>query len=460
MTVNLEQSVHRSRYTAETLWMCLAGILIFVAIMASLTHMQRSNNGDGWRMFRSAHVEMPADYFASRPFDRFIDFTPLNKVPHGYFLPLTPGAAVLQAVSLTERALQFKRFDFLYLSAVYAALYAAGIVLLLRRLHPVVVLPVVCVLLNPYVLAYFNSPYEESLYIALTPFLCYGLIDRMAVRGPATRGAVLIMAVAKIQFAPMVLFGLLAGKTRSELVRRNLVYGVLALLVIGFTVYKTNKFFEYMNGYNRYFNGLSYSMSGVSSWPVKHFIERNAAGPALVAQNSNAHLPEGMEPTKQYWGTSYWPTGTSIEPTTAAYIIQHQRAWYWQTVLANPRYLFRLATEPLLMTWRADYTMTYFFRTDLLDSTWLQWATLPMRYLGVIYLVCLASALVLAARRKSVRHVLTILFMLLYPLPVVYGDGYYEFEKHMFPMVLLGIVYGMTYVLQKESALVRVRSSS
>jgi hypothetical protein len=41
------------------------------------------------------------------------------------------------------------------------------------NIRSILALPVLLFLVNPYVLAYFNSPYEESLFIALCPMLSF-----------------------------------------------------------------------------------------------------------------------------------------------------------------------------------------------------------------------------------------------------------------------------------------------
>ncbi len=410
----------------------IIGMLIIFAGLISIAHqMQRPNNGDGWRVLRSAQILGPQDYYKKQPFPRFFEFKELENIKPIDLIPMSSSAAIVELISFAERAAGFGKFDFLVVTAVYYALYLFGIFLILLNIRFAFVIPALILLLNPYILAYFNSPYEESLFIALCPLLSFFFISG----GLAIRSVALAMAATKVQFAPAFLFGIKDLKLKN-----NLVYLLISMLVIGAVVMKASKF-NVPNSYNRYFNGLSYSMAGVSAWPAYDFIARRAIAGEMTS-SKDIIFPAGAARIEPYWGSSFWPTGDKLDADESKFISENAGRWFWKTVLANPRHYYRILTEPILTMINADYRMAYVFRSGM-NNRWLDIQGLVMQNFGVIFLLASAGGLVMAIRNRNPMHVLFVLFSLMYPLLVVYGDGYYEFEKHVFPVLVLGVVFSI-----------------
>ena len=410
-------------------------LIVFAAFMLLSHHLQLQNNGDGSRIMRSAQILATGDFYSWQPFPRLYEFQDIGNIKPKDLIPVSSGAAIVELISFAERAVNFKKFDFLWVTAFYSAVYLFGILLILLNLRLVFAIPMLLILVNPYVLAYFNSPYEESLFIALCPIFSFFFIKEGISSGFAIKTIALAMASTKIQFAPLLLFGIKNFKLRN-----NIVYMLVSILVIGATVVKIRSF-SGPNNYDRYFNGLSYSMSEVSTWPVNEFIERRSIAGKMTA-SKDIIFPAESSYIRKYWGSSFWPTGNKLDAIERKYVYDNVDRWFWETVIVNPKYYYRLLTEPIFTMVKADYRISYIFNSDM-KNRWMDIHALVMQNFGVIFLLLSISSLVISIRNKNPVHVLFVLFLLMYPLIVVYGAAYHEFEKHLFPVMFLGVVFSI-----------------
>jgi hypothetical protein len=416
-------------------------LILFVASVPFSHHIQRPNNGDGWRVMRSAHILPLQGYYAHQPFPRLYDFLDIRDIDYRALIPMSSSAAIVEVVSLAQRAGQFKHFDFLWVTATYSAIYFLGILLILLNIRLILAIPVLLILVNPYVLAYFNSPYEESLFIALCPLLSFFLLQGGTSGRSATRLIALAMASTKASFAPALLFG-----TRNPKSGHFIVYLLMSMLVVGGVVMKLDKSRE-PNNYNRYFNGLSYSMSEVSSWPAHEFLSRQSIAGTRTARRGMV-FPADSSRIRPYWGSSFWPTGYRLDAANRRYVSERVSPWFWETVLANPGYYCRLLTEPLFTMVTADYRMNYVFISDV-NNGWLDIHAFVMQHFGLLVLLSSITILVISIRNKTPRYALVVCASLFYPLLVVYGDGYYEFERHLFPVLFLEVVLSIALLLMR-----------
>ncbi|HVK40391.1 MAG TPA: hypothetical protein VNA88_17810 [Candidatus Kapabacteria bacterium] len=412
----------------------VVGIVLVAAILVVTRFVQMQNNGDGWRVLRSAQIDAPNDYFAWKSFPRYFDFTPLDALTPRYLVPASPTAAIVEAISFSQRALGFSRFDFMAVTALYAVLYVAGLMLLIGRVRRAFWIPAAVLLFNPYILAYFNSPYEESLFIALSPLLAHFISNGMRPRSAASATA-LVISIVKVQFAPAALLGL--GRDSA---RRTIIYLVIVLAVLVASILKSNAL-RASNDYNRFFNGLAYSASDVSTWRANEFLERRAAADTLV-DGSGIDLPADIGAQRQLWGSSYWPTGIEQDTARQQFVAEHVRGWYWQTLGANPSLMVDAVVQPVATAIAADYRLRYIFRSELAEG-WLAVGTVTMRYFGWIVLIASIASIAVAARRRNARAMLFAVVALLYPILAVYGDGYYELEKHLLPVFNLAVVVSL-----------------
>jgi hypothetical protein len=286
-------------------------------------------------------------------------------------------------------------------------------------------------------LSYFNSPFEDSLLIALIPLLTFFAFERNVLAHHANQWLGLLITASKVQFLPFFLIGL-----RRRAWRRNVIVMLVGMLCIAALLFKNSKFSS-ANRYNGYFNGLAYSMASVSSWDARDFDARRALAPAMVRADT-LRLPAQAAP---YWGTSYWPTGDALPAAQQMELAPNLRRWYWSTIFDNPRYAHRVVTEPILTAFKADYRMNYIFGSSLPAAALAPHAQL-MRHLGALSLIATLCSLALALYGRQLRFTIYNLFLLGYPILVVYGDGYYELEKHLFPTTLLGLVFPLAHLLR------------
>lgn len=426
--------------------------VLFLALAALAGGTYRMNNGDGWRTLRAAAVDDRDKYQQLRPYPPYFQFMPLAAVKPTDLVPVSSAAAITETAALIQRGLGFQRYNTLWVCWFYLALYLTGITAILLRGRMLAGGALLVLLVNPYILSFFNSPFEESLLIALIPLLTFFAFEKNALGYMGSRWTGLFITASKVQFLPFFLVGL-----RRTSWRRNAAVILIGLLCVGALLFKNSKF-AVPNSYNRYFNGLAYSMASVSSWDASDFHAREKLAPSTV-RTDLVQLPAGTAP---YWGSSFWPAGDALPEAQLEEMRTHFRSWYWSTIHANPQYAYRVLTEPILTAFKADYRMDYLFGSSLPPAL-LAPHSLLTRHLGAISLIATLCSLILALYARQMRFVLYNLFLLGYPILVVYGDGYYELEKHLFPITLLGLVFPLTHLLYGTTAVTsistRARSS-
>lgn len=417
---------------ATILLMCV--LFLVLAALAGGTY--RMNNGDGWRTLRVAGVDDRNRYQQFSPYPEHFQFLPLAAVKPTNLVPVSSAAAVTETSALIQRGLGSQRYSTRWVCWFYLALYLSGITAILLRGRMLAGAALLVLLLNPYVWSFFNSPFEDSLLIALTPLLTFFAFATTPLGYMGSRWLGLIVTASKVQFLPFFLIGV-----RRTTWRRNAAVILVGLLCVGALLFKNTKF-AVANGYNRYFNGMAYSMASVSSWEAADFHARKKLASTMVRADG-IQLPAG---TAAYWGSSFWPEGDALPEARLAEMSTHFRSWYWATLSANPQYAYRVVTEPILTAVKADYRMDYLFASSLPPAL-LEPYSLLTRHLGALSLLATLCSLILAIHTRRLRFVLYNLFFLGYPVLAVYGDGYYELEKHLFPITLLGLVMPLTHLL-------------
>lgn len=444
--LTLHKMIERLRLLAPASRARAAGVaVLFVVLAVFAGQVQLRSNGDGWRILRSAQIDAPAGFYQHETFPQYFPFKARADIKLFDLVPMSSTAALVELISFVQRGLGCERFNFLWVSRVLLACYLGGLALIAWRARPVLFIGVMLLAINPYILAYFNSPYEESLVIALAPLLCYCAILQGRQLERSGKVLALLICASKVQFAPLTLAGL-----RTLQWRRNLLFLALVAMLIGGISLKGSKF-SLQNGYNRFFNGLAYSVAQVSSWPAHDQAARLALAPQLV-KPGQLRFPADAGLIEQYWGSSFWPTGNDLTAEQQRYFVSHYRSWYWSTLQANPGQLLRILSEPLATMVSADYRMEYIFRTSIAPELMAGYQLLN-RYFGVLALAAIVLGLFISMRAGALRHVLYGLFFLGYPLLVVYGDGYYEFEKHLFPVLLISVMFTVAQLFAAPAAL-------
>lgn len=201
------------------------------------------------------------------------------------------------------------------------------------------------------------------------------------------------------------------------------------------------------NQYNRYFNGVGWSLLQSSNWPAQRFEERHPY--FYQHQQQLKTLFPATLPHYNYLGTSYLPTASTLldaarspEGTEAQkkqaqdlfdqLVAQGRPDVYLLTLVQHPVILWQLVKNTYRTVVRSNYAVDYtrsgLHLTPAVAQVLVNAQTQLARVFGWIFVVTLLLALLY---RRSLFSAAIVVWMLLAPLAVVAGDGYFEFEKHM-----------------------------
>ena len=301
---------------------------------------------------------------------------------------------------------------------------------------------------------YLKSFYGEALILALAPAFCVG-IKQLAGRNQVflyTVCAVLIIySKQQMVFVAPLVFLLLF---RNAWVHREqrpkkiwLSIGLLcAVCVLTLQIYPENKG---PNQYNRYFNGLGWSLMNSADWPAYKFENRHIYFYSHK-DRLQALIPETL-PDHEYIGTLFLPTAskindvsrdplsTELQKTEAKRLAEHliskgSFSNYLITLVKHPDLIIKIVKNTYLTMVRGDYYIDYVrsaanFAPFVKGSRVLEPTKIIItRIIGWVFVFSLLLAFV--CRPSWVSGVVAI-WMVMAPLAVVAGDGYFEFEKHM-----------------------------
>lgn len=298
---------------------------------------------------------------------------------------------------------------------------------------------------------YLKSFYGEALVLALSPALCVGI--KQLVRQnrvllfTLSSMAILYAKQQMIFIAPILLLLLFRSMWVHGGANPRLWASLLGMIAVCMTMLGVHPENRAPNQYNRYFNGLGWSLLQSADWPAQRFDERH---PYFYKhqQTFQEQLPVTL-PQYGYLGTSYLPTASTIldatnkpeateaqrEQAQALYeqlIDQGRFGAYFAVVAQHPAVLVQLIKNTYLTAVRSNYIVDYARSAVRLAPEAAQVLVAVQAHLarvfGWIFVVALMLALLL---RRSLFSAAITVWMLLAPLAVVAGDGFFEFEKHM-----------------------------
>lgn len=313
---------------------------------------------------------------------------------------------------------------------------------------------------------YLKSFYGEALVLALAPAMCVGikqLVRQNFVLLFTLCGMAMLYAKQQMLFmAPILLILIFRNMWLHGGANPKLWASLLGMILVCLAVLGAHPENRAPNQYNRYFNGLGWSLLQSADWPVQKFEERH---PFFYKrqQQLQEELPVTL-PQYSYLGTSYLPTASTIldvarkQETTEAQrekardlyeqlIAQGRFGAYFATVAQHPAVLVQLIKNTYLTTVRSNYIVDYARSAVRLVPEAAQILAAVQnrlaRNFGWIFIATLILAMLC---RRSLFAATVIVWMLLAPLAVVVGDGFFEFEKHMtaffvfLPCVLMSAV--------------------
>lgn len=287
-----------------------------------------------------------------------------------------------------------------------------------------------------------GSYYEEATVLALAPWLCAGYLQ-MLHRGRcgmfAIAGSLIIYSkIQMIIIAPLfglVLFVGMRGKRKSI----RFVLGMACL--IGTSAFAANSAHSQNkdpNSYNRYYNGIGWSMLDAWRWPANEFHGRHTH---YYANRDALAVDEPGILRHDLMGTSFWPTAATLENSQeyAAAVRQGDALSYVRFIASNPKIAWSLARNTYAISLSSDYELAYLRADPLFSRLACDVLAIPrrltLRFFGAVCALVLIATLVM--QRTILQLSITAWLLLATPALVVAGDGFFEFEKHMVPYMML-----------------------
>jgi hypothetical protein len=439
---------------ASGLWMrvCLGALTVLSALWA--VHMfswSMKNNGDYFRVTESTILiqDLAEQVACFRPGDG--SATPKSTM--GYLFRLVVKGGYGSGLSCVNQAAVF---------GALALIYLAGVCLcLMQSRHPLVA--GLCwagwaLLFAPF----FSSLFEEAATLALVPwvFAACSLAFRHGRLMVFTILATLFVytKAQMVYFVPVFAVLLWPQRARFGVVRLICSLGVIAAFGVYGGMQKGSNAIP--NAYNRMFNGLGWSMQGVSAWPVhefagrlSHFQTHRAALQATTLQFE----PLSMVPLM---GSSYWPDGEQLVNGQDRALRDHivsaiKPKHYLAALVADSTVLPTLVRSAISVTLSSDYDTQYLFAAEgrvpgLFQSGRAQvLAHAGWGLVGVFVILWIRQSLSLGL----------VSLLLAMPCFVVLGDGYYEFEKHMLTYLMALPLFGLSTLVKEQVSAGQVQAS-
>jgi len=301
---------------------------------------------------------------------------------------------------------------------------------------------------------YFKSFFEEASILAFLPWFCLGYFEvtqnhRFLIFNLSSF-AIIYSKQQMIFLSPILIMLLIFHSLNSQKKRPILISAAVVLFATLSTLNSKHSSNRYPNQYNRYYNGIGWSWMNAHSWPAKTFNER-----ALYFYNHQAALVQKLpqELDHEFIGTNFWPTGAALAEQSKSEISTSDPQKknkietlvdsgaivpYLSYFIHHPKFVFQFIKNTYLITLQSDYSLEY-IRTDVFMTSHFMKALQKTRafLLGHIAQICAVSLLILVFAIPNLPITLVSLWFALMPIFVTMGDGYYEFEKHLVPFLML-----------------------
>ena len=410
-----------------------AGVLITYFVLAYFFAHPLFNNGDYLRVTHNL-ISIPPYYDLT---------TACFKVTPSFYFPLSLSALVMQlslALSLLlGQACWTLNAHFLLLSFIYilgAVLYAKDQFSKLSILFTLLLSPI-------FFSVFFKSLYEEGVLLALMPWLILSLnsyFKNGKVLGMIICFSLLLLTKHQlVLLAPAILFFVIkyAQKGRASFFKIGAVIIVLIFSAWISTYNRQSTGAGIANSYNRLFNGIGWSMQGISDWPANQYSEREHYfannRPSLQTQSNSLELIEN----EYLWGTSFWPKGLELmtsgndarwQSIEKLLTPKKMAAFFW----AHPRKLSTYLFNSTMVFLGSDYTLRYLQIPNLYGSYAL-FTKIGNTLRKAVIVFYLSGLILFLCSRKGAGRMIGAFTMFCAPLSVILGDGFFEFEKHMMP---------------------------
>ena len=424
-------------------------ILLLVWAFGVLTDGNAINNGDWLRSTITAGF-VPPSWQELAP---VYPFTEQKRIDHPSSM-----AAVIWTLGLIAQVFGAKQFSADLLSGFLGLTFFSGLFFIWKR-H---VMPGRNILLASLICLYllfrfyFKSFYEEAIVLAVLPWLCFGYYEMLA--GRSCRIFVIISVIilfSKIQMiwlAPAFFVLYLCATQVKFWSAKSLIFMITSISVVVVMLFGVGRGsgVEFPNKYNRYYNGLGWTILQSSNWPGSEFNAR-----AYYFNQNKDDLQQQVKhmTAASLLGTSYWPTGSELRMSADnatgftkdkqlgdfdEMISRGSFESYLRYFYDNPAFILLFLKNIYITTLQSDYSLDY-LRASLQRKSNFSNRVSKARdtVLSNFGLITLIFLLVFLIAKPRSCMTLLIAWLFLSPLVVVIGDGYYEYEKHLIPFMFL-----------------------
>lgn len=377
------------------------------------------------------------------------------------WLPLSTMSAFGLSLSFIQKIFGSNCFYNPTIFYTLSFIFFSGLFLLSRIFIKKVRVAVVALFVLAYISMsfYFNSLYEEAIILALSPWLLLALyLSFFKNKNLAFLlfGSLLLFTKAQaIFFLPLLLLPFLPRLLGPQRNVKMVAAGACVTFILSSaaTIVMVSVIGQLAlaNSYNRFFNGIGWSLQGVANWPAKTFNDRHAF---YYSNKQNLIVTtNGLEPIidRSLYGTSWGPDGERLfnkdkvnateENKIAWASIKNRISYYgfFNFFVEHPDAISAYLKSVYWVALSSDYSVNYLRASNedgnairkMIRST----SNLIMENFGLIFATAGFVALIFAP--SLVFRICVLYYFLGSPLFVVIGDGYYEFEKHVIPYFML-----------------------
>lgn len=413
------------------------GILVSISVFFYINLGPMKNNSDYVRVLGSViQINQGADNSAC-------------KVPQSLSFNGSSTMAVLFS-SVAALVVKVFGFDCLTESSTFVALvliYLLGLGIYLKRFGFTIeaALMILPYLVFPQIL---KSYYEEAIILPLIPWMAVSLSSLFVSRksGLFAISCVLFFytKAQMIAVLPLALIALYLANRNGKLAWKNLAIA-LVITSSALLMNLSKSGFWTVNSYNRYFNGVGWSVQEVGEWPALNYSDRKE----YFKQNQIAlqKLTSGLEPIDGFslMGTTVWPDGMRFFlkagiVTKPEYIQRFGLTAFLKTLVSSPDILLKMVLQSMKVTFLSDYNLNDLSSGLGSSETYHYLKRHIAEWYGIIFFAHLLLFMNLT-RKPSRWELLVAAFYLALPLLIVFGDGYAEFEKHMVPFMMSSPLY-------------------
>jgi len=422
----------------------VSAYLLFLFVLVAVGYGPMVSNGDYWRTAQNMGVNLDhpailADYY------QFNTLATLPKSTLGILVAL---------LYWPQRWLGFHGYHTVLLFYALNAIFFCGLYRLLQakdtdRLRgPMLLMFSALYLVFGF---YFKSLYEESMVLALSPWMNLGLY-RIKYQGNSkvfTLASVLLV-FAKVQmiFVLPVVIAIFYYCDASVFVCKSKRFSCEVIILAGMAAFHFSGIYAQINDYDRFYNGMGWSLQKVSTWPARNTPDRLRyfyQHQTQLQLRSKTFEPDPVDPRL---GTSFFPTelpqvrGKLDDRHKAAILkilFRGRMVALCGFLIAHPGVAIQYFKNIYWVALDSDYAVRY-LRPQIaihvpigvmlagLSNGVLYWAGYVFYCTGMVLLV---------VKPNGLKWMVIGYFFLGAPVFAVLGDGFYEFEKHMHVYLML-----------------------